>query len=385
MSSTSDSSAIDEKKGEDTENDNLGKDIGKFFLSLLILILILLFNFSMSGCVLYGCKIAQSNILPTDVNCMPFVSNNEATITPNKINIFEITKNDKTLSEKISFTYNKNNKYLFLDILRGYKEKTGSNVVVNYFISIIETLFAFNFSSFNVFLDLLNTMLPESIILIFGSIISLFYTFCMIFVNFFYFVYLWFYNMSWFFMVDSNTSETGKPKWESTVNPGKLIMGCILAFIFFIIFFIGLIIIPFVPFVPFVTLISCLFTIIGYKGEMNGQNVSVFSIISDSFKYHKTAITSIISIIITVCAFANLGGLIGMSCIFVLMLIYFGTISIDIFTPINEEKLSPLVSYEQAKKICRIKKEFSVSGFVKSFFKGGKNITSDLKKINKNK
>jgi hypothetical protein len=275
MSSTSDSSAIDEKRGEDTENDNLGTDIGNFFLSLIILILILLLNFSIGGCVLYGCKIAQSNILPTDVNCMPFVSSNEASITPNKMNIFEITKNDKQLSEKISFSYNKNNKYLFLDILRNYKEKTGSNLIVNYFISIIESLFAFNFSSFNMFLDLLNSMLPESIILIFGSTITLFYTFCMLFIDFFYFVYLWFYNMSWFFMSDSNTSETGKPKWESSTNPGKLIIGCFLAFVFFIMFFIGLIIIPVVPFVPFFTLITCLFTIIIITAILNSSTTTL--------------------------------------------------------------------------------------------------------------
>ncbi len=270
-----------------------------------------------------------------------------------------------------------------MDILRNYKEKTGSNLIVNYFVSIIETLFAFNFSSFNMFLDLLNTMLPESVILIFGSTITLFYTFFMLFIDFFYFIYLWFYNMSWFFMVDSNTSDSGKPKWETTINPGKLIMGCLLTFIFFIIFFIGLIVIPFVPFVPFITLISCLITIIRYKGEMNGQDVSVFSIISDSFKYHKISMTTIISIMIILCSFSNLGGLIGMCSVFVLLLIYFGTISIDIFTPIDEEKLSPLVSYEQAKKVCKIKKDFSISGVFKSFFKGGKNITSDLKKLNK--
>ena len=94
MSSTSDTSAIDEKKGEDTESeDNLGKDIGKFFMSLATIIIVLILYFSAGGSVLYGCKIGQANILPTDEKCMPYDSN-----TPNVqkilINIFHIFLQD---------------------------------------------------------------------------------------------------------------------------------------------------------------------------------------------------------------------------------------------------------------------------------------------------
>ena len=105
MTSTSDTSAIDEKKGEDTESeDNFGKDIGKFLVSLLIIVVGLLIYFSLGSSVLYACKIAQSNILPTDEKCMPYESR-EPNIQPIQINIFETMFKDPALSQKISFSY----------------------------------------------------------------------------------------------------------------------------------------------------------------------------------------------------------------------------------------------------------------------------------------
>ena len=90
MSTISDTSAIDEKKGEDTESeDNFEKDIGKFLVSLLIIVVGLLIYFSLGSSVLYACKIAQSNILPTDTNCSPY-TDNEPEIKSIETNIFKI-------------------------------------------------------------------------------------------------------------------------------------------------------------------------------------------------------------------------------------------------------------------------------------------------------
>ena len=89
MSSTSDTDAIDEKKEEESSSEeNFGKDIGKFLISLIIIIFCLLFYFSTSASILYGCKIGQANILPTDEKCMPY-ENNTPNIQPIQINIFD--------------------------------------------------------------------------------------------------------------------------------------------------------------------------------------------------------------------------------------------------------------------------------------------------------
>ena len=124
MSSTSDTAAIDEKKGEDTESeDNFGKDIGKFLISLLAIVAILCLNFSAGGCVLYGSKIGQANILPTEEKCMPYDSNASQKISEIQINIFETTIKGQSLSQKISFPHVKNNKFTILDMLRDYKTR----------------------------------------------------------------------------------------------------------------------------------------------------------------------------------------------------------------------------------------------------------------------
>ena len=182
MSSTSDTEAIDEKKEEETVTDeNLSSNIGKFLITLLIIVFILILNFSAGGCVLYGCKIGQANILPTDEKCMPY-ENNIPSVQPIQINIFE-TFTDPVLSKKISFPYAMNNKSTILDMLRDYKQKPDSNNLSNYFISIIESLLVFNFGSLNTFLNLLNQV-PESLIILFGPLIMMFYTSILIFIDF---------------------------------------------------------------------------------------------------------------------------------------------------------------------------------------------------------
>jgi len=385
MSSTSDTDAIDEKKEEDTNSEeNFGKDIGKFLISLVIIIIGLILYFSAAGSVLYGCKIGQSNILPTDEKCMPYESN-APNIQPIQINIFETMFKDPALSQKISFPYARNNTNTILDMLRDYKQKPNTSNITAYFISIIEGLFVFNFSALNTFLNLLN-QIPECLILMFGPIIMMFYTTILLLVDFFYVMYLWFYQMSWFFSVNANTSDTGKPKWQSTIDPFKLGMGCFLVFVFCILFWIGLLLIPFIPFISPIVMLISIGTILSCKGEMNSKVVSVGSIIKDVFKYNKVTVSSVIAFFVVLCAFANLGGLGGGLSILTIILIYFGMFSIDIFNSINEENMSKVSSYDQAKKTCKVSKGAEIMNFFKSispFNGGGKKLTDEIKKLGK--
>ena len=321
MSSTSDTEAIDEKKEEETVTDeNLSSSVFKFLITLLIIVIILILNFSAGGCVLYGCKIGQANILPTDEKCMPY-ENNVPTVQPIQINIFE-TFTDPVLSKKISFPYAMNNKSTILDMLRDYKQKSDSNYLLNYFISIIESLLVFNFGYLNTFLNLLN-QIPEGLIILFGPSILMLYISILIFVNFFYVIYLWFYKMSWFFSVNTNTGDTGKPKWQNSLDPFKLGMGCFLVFVFSILFWVGLLVVPFIPFIAPLVMMICIFTVLSCKGEMNNKAVSVLSIIKDVFKYNKLTVSSVITFFVILSAFANLGGLAGGLSILTVVLIYF--------------------------------------------------------------
>lgn len=386
MSSTSDTDAIDEKKEEDTgSEENFGKDIGKFLVSLLIIIFCLLTYFSAAGGVLYGCKIGQANILPTDEKCMPYESNGNIKIDEIQINIFETMFTDPALSQKIKFPYARNNTNTILDMLRECKQKPNTNNITAYFISIIESLFVFNFSALNTFLNLLNQV-PECLILMFGPIIMMFYTTILILVDFFYVIYLWFYQMSWFFSVNTNTSDTGKPKWQSTIAPAKLATGCFMILVFSILFWIGLLLIPFIPFISPVVMMICIGTILGSKGEMNNKVVSIGSIIKDVFKYNKVTVSSVIAFFVVLCAFANLGGLGGGLSILTIGLIYFGMFSIDIFSSVNEENMSKVSSYDQAKRTCKISRSVEMMNFFKNlnpFNGGGKKLTDEIKKLGK--
>jgi len=102
------------------------------------------------------------------------------------------------------------------------------------------------------------------------------------------------------------------------------------------------------------------------------------SIIKDVFKYNKVTVSSVISLFVVLCAFANLGGLAGGLSILTIILIYFGMVSIDIFNSINEENMSKVTSYEQAKKTCKVAKSVEIMNFFKSlnpFSGGGKKLT----------
>jgi hypothetical protein len=192
--------------------------------------------------------------------------------------------------------------------------------------------------------------------------------------------------MSWFFSVNTNTSDTGKPKWQTSLTFGKLFTGCFLAFVFFILFWIGLAVVPFIPFMAPIVMLISIGTILGCKGEMNNKIVSVASIIKDVFKYNKVTISSVISFFVVLCAFANLGGLAGGISILSIILIYFGMVSIDIFNSINEENMSKVTSYDQAKRTCKVSRTAEMMSLFKSLnpFSGGeKKLTDEIKKFGK--
>ena len=89
-----------------------------------------------------------------------------------------------------------------------------------------------------------------------------------------------------------------------------------------------------------------------YKGLLDGKKTSVFSIIKNTLKYYKLSIVGIISVFVVLLAFSKLGTMQGVFSLMVIMMIYGGIISFDLFQPIKETNLTPLVSYKQAVKKC---------------------------------
>jgi hypothetical protein len=280
--------------------------------------------------------------------------------------------------------YNASNK--ILDMFREYKHEPKSNFLANYFISIMENVVQFNFSVFNFILNTINSYLPEVIIVLFGPIIVGILSTLIFLVDHLYLIYLWFANMGWFFKTNTNDSGTGNPNWEdvSLTSPFNYWCAVWLVILFVILFFFAF---PFLSIIATLAMVWCMFSCITYKAEMNGKNITVLPIIQDVFKYYKLPIMALFSFFVIVSAFTKLGTVPGIFSILVLALIYFGTISIDIFKAINKDNLSPVVSYEQAKKTCSFKEQSKEKhGLLYDILFGGQkggNLTKELKSIGK--
>ena len=385
MSESSDTSAIDEKK-EGSNSSNKGdfiSNIGSFLLSVIVLFIIITVYYTGSGLLLYVCKLAQSNILPTDIHCSPY-TDTPPNIQPIKTNIFS-TGGESPLSMKLSFPYNEyNSKNYILDMFREYKNEPNSNFLVNYLISMIEAVIQFNYSAFNKTLDVLNG-LPEISLVIFGPLIVSFISTLIFIADHLYFMYLWFANMGWFFKTNTNDSRTGKPNWEDVSFGSPFNYGCAvgLVILFLILFFFSL---PFISILAGLSMSWCMFSCISYKAEMGGKIISALPIIKDTFKYYKSVIMSILSVLVVLSAFSRLGPIPGVVSIITLALIYFGIISIDLFNPSSKDNLSPIVSDNQAKKTCVFKepiKEKHGLLYDLMFGQKGGNITKEIKEIGK--
>lgn len=383
---TNDTSAIDDKKNDDSTSDstNFASNVVSFITTIISIFIIVLLYFSGSGLILYVCKLAQTNILPTEENCYPYTES-KPNIQPIKTNIFT-TFTDPEMSMKMEFPYDEfNSSNKALDMFRKYKNKSNSHFLANYFISIVEQLMNFNYSAINTVMNTLNG-LPEMLLVWLGPIIVGFLFAIMSIINLLYTIYLWFANMNWFFKTNVNDTGDGMPKWEEVTltSPVDWGLGVGLVILFAVLFFFGF---GVISFIPFAILSYCCFTCLFYKSIMNGKKSSALTVIKDLLKYYKLTIVGIISFFVVSLAFSKLGVVPGIFSIITLGLIYWGILAIDLFKPIAETNVSPSVSYEQASKKCSfVKPKGEKHGFLYNLLIGqsGGNIAKELKKINKN-
>ena len=288
---TNDTSIIDEKKQEENmssttkEGTTLIDNIRGFITSLIIIILIILLYFSSSSLILFVCKLAQTNILPTEMDCEPY-TDNKPNIEKIKTNIFT-TSSEPEMSMKLEIPYDENNsKNKILDMFKDYKMKSSSNFLANYFISIVESLFKFDYSIINTSMNFLNNM-PESVIIGLGPIVvSILFSFGIL-INILYFIYLWFANMSWLFKRNKNETGEGTPKWEdiTIISPVNWVLAICLVILFIILFFIGF---PFIIVIPFIAIFYTTFSCLAYKGTFNNKSITSFSLIKEVFKQYSS-------------------------------------------------------------------------------------------------
>ena len=383
----SDNKNIDEKKKKNNEPSikSNATEMVSFFVTSLIVFFMVVFYFSLGGAILYACKLGQSNILPTIMKCFPY-SDTKPEIAAVESNIF-VSFTTPPMSSKLSFPYDKSNSSnMIIDLFRDYQTEPKASFLITYFISIVEALVGFNYWCINNVLGSMNT-LPEIVIIIFGPIIASIMAFFLFFIDNFYLIYLWFAKMGWFFKTNSNLSDTQPPDWQDVtfLSPVNYFLSICLVILFVILFFVLLVCLPVLP---FITVAWCCFTCILFKSEINKNPANLFNVIKDTLKFYKVTIMTICSIFIVLSAFANLGTMSGILSIVSLCLISWGIISINIFTSINPEDMSALVSNAQAKKSCSVKAHkvvekhwFPLINWLFFSQKGGRHLTNELKKL----
>ena len=342
----------------DINNDS--KEVGQavnifnFIKVLAMITLSIIFVVILGSLSVYCCKVAQSNILPTDANCFPYTST-VPIIQSILINVNDYFINGKYLSQKIHFPYEINSSNSIFDFFRKLRLTSYASGPINYFISLLDGLTAFNFSAYNLLFSLLN-YLPESFVLLLGPFITLLFSSILSLVDNFVFAYLWFKNLGWLFKENNNKSGSGKPIWKSIsiFEPVHFCISLFLVLLFIILFFV--IIISFLPLISLISVISIIFCflIMLTRTALDSNNIkyNVFNCMKDSLGYNKKVIMVVLSFAIIILTLTYLGPILSIISFFTILLIYFNILPFPIFSPTIPPFLTEIVSDKQASKSC---------------------------------
>jgi hypothetical protein len=358
-----------EQNGEDIDSQFTWENTKQFLTSVVYLIILVFVYFGLSGFVLYGCKVAQSNLMPTSANCAPY-----ETVDPTfnfdktECNIFETIFEDPTISEKINFSYSdENKKNSVLDWLRTKKIINNSSFLYLIY-SIIESLFVFNFNCLNIFLNWMNR-LPEWLVVLFGPIVFLFWACIVVGLSSIYYIILSIFMPFRIFLKEKATSNDltkqlpdnfnwndlpEKYKWRDV--GGGYEWWIRLGFAFCLLLF-TLVYFAISSPLSGLIMIWSLITIFSYVGYMKtpdnlSQKVGVSNIAYNIYGQYKRLIVFVLTILIILTAFSNLGTITGVISIITVISIYFGWVPIKVFEKFNYEDLTPLADDKQTEKTC---------------------------------
>jgi len=338
---------------EDTESKfsaeikkNFNNALSLFMILVMIIILIVIY-FYIGGLVLYFCKLAQSNILPTDTTCFPY-TDNKPLVDPIQMNIFT-NSDDPPLSSKIVFPYNNyNSKNFLLDSLRNYdKIKPSDNYIFNlinviylmiitFFVSIYYDIISYKYYCINIVFNLINK-LPQSLIILFGPILSLFLSLVLSITQIFYFIYLWFKNMIFLFEYKKHEEIFKQLGLGGIFKIIPLLFTFVSSFWLFFLFSILFFPFLFVVFPAIMPILDILiqFSSLFYKGLIDDDKVSAYKIMKETLNVYKPKIMIFIAIVIVLMSFSKLGFLSGVISIILLLLIYYGKIGLSFFSASN--------------------------------------------------
>jgi len=358
---SSDTPELDAKK----DGGSQGKiNIMSFVFALLILIIVLIAYFCMSGFNLYMSKLAQANILPTNIGCAPYVSTSMASIAPIISNIFGPFNNvtgapgapATTMHIKFS-PLDAPMHHVLIEPLRKLSEAPGTHFLGVYFADILKQLMCFNYGAINMYYNALN-YIPESAQIAISPLLTAAFFAILMIIDLPYFVYVWFKSMSAFF---KKSDENSPRDFKETISLIESPINTLIAWGFVILFiFILFFVIVAIPIINVGVLSACVLSSVGYKAAYvdNHQNpnkdATVWQIIKDTMGYHKNIIAWIFAVLYTMITFTNLGTSAAIITI-VLIIILAASRTMDFFTnnmP-DMQYLAPIIKdVKQAARTC---------------------------------
>jgi hypothetical protein len=250
--------------------------------------------------ILYNCKIAGVDLIPTDINCKPYVRVNRAsnrcsnygTVTSN-INLINI--DDEIASAKLDFDYQKMIRYYTKGVLfkqlMNLKEGPQSTELKNYIGSVIQSAIQINLLIYSNIYSTLNNLalypIGETFIIFVIPHIMQFFVTIMMFLNGIIIVILLFYKLNLFFWTKNQSGQDGPVTW--TFDSENVVMWKYALYIFglFICLLIfGLLIMFIAPVIAVYAFLLPLYMTGSVRGS-EGKTYNIGKFISDTLKFKK--------------------------------------------------------------------------------------------------
>lgn len=356
---------IDDKKNENEKADTLQSIMG-IFKSLLSFGIILVIG----TLTLYSVRASQTGLIPTNIDCNPY-TNLQGKLNSINVNINVVKSGENIYATRLNFPIAENLLQMdkgFFGFLKKliYGEK--ASAITLYIGKILEKVMSINFGFMNMIYNILNSYFPESAIIFIGPSILFFVQFVSVFMNAFFIVYHWFYDI--YLLFSTKKQENGKTKWEehSIFDVLNLGWAALYYFIFFMLFcFCGLLVIPSVAI--FISLYCLFFPLFLQsdivKGDADKGNVSKMKkfglkqAIIDTFAFKKSIIMYIITIMVILSISADFSSYVLVGSILGFLVLFFFTDIYKQYLPkTNDFSSSGFASFEPVKiETPTIKKE----------------------------
>ena len=315
---------------------------GSFIKQTLISIRKVGVYFILGGLVLYVCKLNKLVVLPTDIDKEPFtmpvggfmdqISKTMSSAKNAKDKGFIPEQKTSELVSSIfdniqSISFNVENKpYTILKSFAEYKQSPKSNFFVNFIIAQLESLLSTNYSMFSSLFTFMDETFNDTMVVLLGPIITIFFSMFVVFIDYFYIIYGWFSNVHWLFKRNTNNTKSGGPVWVTPIFSIDLFVSWNLAVVLNILFFFSL---PWLFSLPVVQIGLVAFTLISllsFKGVVNETPVNSINFLYKHFiKNYKRLISIVLTLSVVVNSYNILGASHGVFGLFIVLLIYFTT------------------------------------------------------------